>query len=123
MLLLTATKKQILQVLGRIDEIVKNAVLLDTQVSKKDKSNKKGSTSFMHYLYTPITVNNAPFLVKLTVEEYGTENNKRGYNVLRIKMSSLQASQFSKMIRKSRKVGSSVMDAISVADLYSFVKQ
>ena len=116
-------KKHIAQVLGRIDEIVERAILIDTQISVNDKNNKKGSTCFMHYLYSPITINNAPFLAKLTVEEYGVDNKKRGYNVLRIKMSSLQTSQFSDLIRKSRQIGSSVMDGISVADLYSLVKK
>ena len=76
----------------------------------------------MHYLYTPITINENSFLVKVVIEEYGTENKKRGYNAQRINMSALQAAQFSKLIRKSRKAGSSETDGISVANLYSLVK-
>nr|AHF25394.1 hypothetical protein [uncultured bacterium Contig137] len=76
----------------------------------------------MHYLYTPITINGKPFLAKVVIEEYGTENKKRGYNAQRINMSALQAAQFSQLIRKSRKTGSSEADGINVANLYSLVK-
>lgn len=76
----------------------------------------------MHILYAPITINNAPFLVKLVVEEYDLDSKSRGYNVQRIKMSSLQAAQFSELTRKSRKSGSSAKDGISIAQLYSLVK-
>lgn len=89
----------------------------------KNKSNKKGSTSFMHYLYSHITINNAQFWVKLVAEEYEIERTERGYNIQRINMSTLQTAQFSELIRKSRKIGSSVVDGISVSDLYSLVKE
>lgn len=70
--------KQIKQVLGRIDEIAESAILFDTSITEGGKANKKGSTSIMHYLYAPITVNNAPFLVRLVVEEYDIDNKKEG---------------------------------------------
>ena len=76
----------------------------------------------MHYFYAPITINEAPFLVRLVIEEYGIDTQKRGYNVKRIKMSTLQTSQFSKLTRKSRKIGSSAVDGLSIANLYSLVK-
>ena len=38
-------------------------------------------------------------------------------------MSTLQTSQFSKLTRKSRKIGSSVVDSISISNLYSLVKE
>ncbi len=50
-------------------------------------------------------------------------NKRRGYNALRINMSALQAAQFSKFKRKSRKTGSSETDGISVAKLYDLVKR
>ena len=83
----------------------------------------------MHYLYTPITINNNPFLVRITVEEYGIDNAKRGYNVLRIKMSNLQSSQFTKLLRplassipnNTDTGGSSDWTKMSIANLYSLV--
>ena len=56
----------------------------------------------MHYLYAPVSINGAPFIAKLSVEEYGLEQSKRAYNLQRITMSAFSRAQYSEMIRNIR---------------------
>ena len=116
-------KKQIKKLLGKIDEILEKAIWLDTQVSGKTSNNKKGSTQFVHYLYTPISVNGAPFIAKLAVEEYGFNTNQRAYNLQRIEMSTLSRAQYSQIINENRGKYAYSADALSISQLYEFVKQ
>lgn len=116
-------KKQISRLLYRIDDIVKNAVLLDTQTSAKSSHNKKGSTSFIHYLYAPVSINGAPFMAKLEVEEYDRSIKHRAYNLQRITMSGLSRTQFSEMISVNRGKLAYKSDALTVAQVYDLVKQ
>lgn len=115
-------KSQILKLLNDIDSVVKNAVLFDTSVSEKLTHNKKGSTQFMHYLYSLIEYNGNPFLAKITVEEYGNETKRRAYNVERIKMSALSRAQYSQIKSVYRGSFASSADSVSVAELFDFVK-
>ena len=115
-------KKPILKLLGKIDEILAKGILLDTQISQANKSQKKGSTQFMHYLYTPVSVNGAPFIAKMTVEEYDLTSKTRAYNLQKIEMSDLSRAQFSQMIEKNRGKYAYKSDALSIAQLYEFVK-
>ena len=87
------------------------------------KGNKKGSTQFMHYLYTPVSINGAPFLAKLTVEEYDVDGKTRAYNLRRIEMPELSRAQFSSLIAGNRGKFAYNSDALSVAQLFDFVKQ
>ena len=66
-------------------DVVTNAILLETSVSQKSSANKKGSTQFMHYMYSLVEYNGNPFLAKITVEEYGNKTRHRAYNFDRIK--------------------------------------
>ena len=116
-------KKQISRLLYKIDDIVKNAVLLDTQTSAKSSHNKKGSTSFIHYLYAPVSINGAPFIAKLEVEEYDRSIKHRAYNLQRITMSGLSRTQFSEMISVNRGKLAYKSDALTVAQVYDLVKQ
>ena len=77
----------------------------------------------MHYLYTPISVNGAPFIAKLAVEEYGFDTNQREYNLQRIEISTLQRAQYAQIISDNRKKYAYNVDALSVSQLYEFVKQ
>lgn len=119
---LNGDKKPILKLLGKIDEILAKGIPLDTRISNANKGNKKGSTQFMHYLYTPVSVNGAPFIAKLTVEEYDLTGQKRSYNLQKIEMSDLSRAQFSQIIENNREKYAYKSDSLSVSQLYDFVK-
>ncbi len=72
---------------------------------------------------TEVEYNGNPFLAKITVEEYGNETRHRAYNVERIKMSALSRAQYSQMKSAYRVHFASNADAISIANLFSLVKQ
>ena len=76
----------------------------------------------MHYLYTPISINGAPFIAKLTIEEYDLEAKHRAYNLQRIVLSELSRAQFSDMTAVNRGKFAYNSDALTVAQLYSLVK-
>ena len=75
----------------------------------------------MHYLYTPISINGAPFIAKLTVEEYDLTGQVRTYNLQRIELSDLSRAQYSQMIENNREKYAYKSDALSVSQLYGFV--
>ena len=110
------------RLLTHIDEVIEKAIYLDTAIVDKNKGNKKGSSQFMHYLYAVVEYQGAPFLAKLAVEEYNFGNSERAYNVQRIKMSTLSRAQYSQLKTAYRGNYASSVDAISIADLYEFVK-
>ena len=116
-------KKAINKLLGKLDEVIEKAILLDTKISDKTSKNKKGSTQFMHYLYAPVSVNGAPFIAKLTVEEYDVDGKNRAYNLQRIEMSDLQRAQYAQLISENRGKYAYKSDALSVAQLFDFVKR
>ena len=111
------------RILTHIDDVINNAIYMDTAVSDAKKSNKKGTSEFMHYLYTLVEFQGAPFLAKLTVEEYDFQGKHRAYNVQRIKMSTLSRAQYSQLKTAYRGKYASSVDAISIADLHALVKQ
>lgn len=117
-------EKAITKLLANIDEVVENAVLLDTQLSELSSKNKKGSTQFMHILYSPISYNGAPFLAKITVEEYREDGVLRAYNAQRITMSALPRSYF-QQLNQAASAGASRLhaDEIMVSQLFDLVKQ
>ena len=116
-------EKQIRKLLGKVDEILSNGILLDTQISTHSSGNKKGSTQFMHYLYTPISINGAPFIAKLSIEEYDLTGKTRAYNLQRIELSEVSRAQYSQLIAENRGKYAYTSDALSVAQLFDFVKQ
>lgn len=117
-------EKPMIKLLSHIDEIISNAVYLDTHISEKGKANKKGSATFMHYLYCPVEFNGAPFIAKITIEEYDVDSKRRAYNAQRIKMSSLPRAHFSTLNKDAEARNIRLQDdEITVADLFSLVKQ
>lgn len=116
-------KIKLKQLFANIDNVIANAILLDTAVSQKNSENKKGSTQFMHYMYSLVEYNGNPFLAKITVEEYGNETNRRAYNVERIKMSALSRREYDEMKKHNPFKRKQNADAISIANLFSLVKQ
>jgi len=116
-------EKQIRKLLGKIDDILASGIWLDTRISEKSGGNKKGSTHFMHYLYTHISVNGAPFIAKLAVEEYDLTAKQRAYNLQRIEMSELSRAQYSQLIAENREKYAYNSDSLSITQLFGFVKR
>jgi len=92
-----------------------------TSVFDVQKANKMSSSQFMHKLYAVVEYQGAPFLAKITVEEYEV-NKKRAYNAQRIKMSALSRAQYTQLKTAYRGIYASNADAISVSDLFNLVK-
>ena len=115
-------KDKVFKLLSKIDEIAEKAIYLETKTIKKSK-NKKGSAVFMHYLYCPVTFNDAPFIAKLEVEEYSTDGKTTAYNLQRIKMSGFQRASFLSLLEENRKSYALQSDFLNVAQLYRFVKK
>ena len=104
------------------DFVKKNNELFE-KISDKYSGNKKGSTQFMHYLYTPISINGAPFIAKLAIEEYDLTGKKRAYNLQRIKLLEVSRAQYSQLIEENREKYAYTSNALSVAQLFDFVKK
>lgn len=51
----------------------------------------------MHYFYSIVEYQGAPFLAKIVVEKYDTDGKHRAYNAHRIKMSALSRAQYSQL--------------------------
>lgn len=76
------------QVLGHIQDLIENAVLLDTKTSTPDSKSKMPGTAFMHSLYALARSENSVSLLKLFAEEAvsGTgEDFTRAYDLRDIK--------------------------------------
>ena len=120
---INGNEKQTRKLLGKIDEILEKAIWLDSRISVKTSKNKKGSTQFMHYLYTPISINGAPFIAKLAVEEYDLTAKQRAYNLQRIEMSELSRAQYAQLINENREKYAYSSDSLSIAQLFDFVNR
>ena len=53
------------QIAGNIKEIAENAILLDTEISSHDSTNKPKDTAFMHSFYTLVDYDDGIYLMKL----------------------------------------------------------
>lgn len=105
-----------------IDEIIENAVLLDTEGLGKPKSE---NSLLMHYLYAVADIGNGPEVLKLAVEEMynpGTKGtNKRAYALQNIEKA-FTASGMGQGNSPSH--GTNTANAVNtVADLFALVKQ
>ena len=73
-----------------IDEIIKNAILLDTEVSSHGRGKKSIYTAFMHKFYAYVVINGKPCIAKMAVDEsYApkqSDTNKKFYHVRAIKI-------------------------------------
>ena len=73
-----------------IDEIIQNAVLLDTEVSEYGRGKKSIYTAFMHKFYCPVIVSEKTCIAKLMVEEGyqpgSGDTKKKFYHVRAIKI-------------------------------------
>ena len=105
--------------LDYLDEIIKNAVLLDTIVISPEKSE---NSLFMHSLYAVADIGNGPELLKLYVEEMNnpnsTETSKRAYMLQNIEKQQLHVT--GSHTSASPIITTAVVKTIS--DLHSIVK-
>lgn len=115
--------------LSGIQNLVRDAVLLDTEVHEHHSNNAKNDLiAFDHKLYSlgRDTDGNVA-LYKITVEEYfqstAEPNNKKFHNLKYIeKVAELSADALSGKSRSGGSTNDSSTTAYSVADLYGFVK-
>ena len=104
-----------------INDIIKNAVLLDTSVSNKYDTQ---DSLFMHSFYSVADIGNGKELLKLYVEEMNnvnsTDNTRRAYQLQNIEKQKLSAkgSQI-----KSISPVVSASDVKTIADLFALVKR
>lgn len=110
-----------ISILTKIKEIAESGVLLDTATINDSENIDR---TFMHYFYSVCTLENQPYLVKLSVDEinanYGTI--RRAYNVNNIKISPIAVTQVYKPAVTIGD-GGEVLSTYSISDLFSIVKQ
>lgn len=105
-----------------VQQLIKNAVLLDSQICERNKNNKAQNTAFMHNMYSICKVGTEFYIAKLKVEEFSNAiggTNKRLYNLQDIKIESLQAISLTDKQLHSATYNDS---NISVSDLFQIVK-
>lgn len=109
--------------LNAIKLILKNAVLLDTEVSINDSSKKALNTMFMHKLYTSIEYDGRKYIAKISVEEFydmGTNSiKKKVYHLRTIKIEPADGRSEGNPSTTPRSDTNSIK---SVSDLFTFVK-
>ena len=110
-----------LSLLHNIKEIAETAILLDTVTVKKDESN--ADRTFVHKFYTTAKVNNGYYIVKLTVDEFNSNNGtiRRAYNVNNIEISPIAVSQVYSPAGTIGDIGDYLSNSI-IADLFALVK-
>ncbi len=112
-----------LKTLYSLNDVVKNAVLLDSIVSENNNSNKAFNTAFMHKMYSLCRIGNEPYIAKLAVEEFSDNQNgtlKRLYNVQDIKIEPLRHVEFTETYQLAQSVLNGTN--ISISDLFKIVK-
>lgn len=108
--------------LFKIDDIVKNSILLDTEIIDKSKNNYR---IFMHTFYNVVEIDNKSYLIKLKVDELLSYNGviRRAYNLNKIEMSPVAVSQVYKPADTTSDNSSTFATIYNISDLFSFVKQ
>ena len=104
-----------------IKEIVENAILLDTEISKKDEE-KNPYQSFVHKFYSIISIDSKFSLIKITIDELNSpETLRRAYNLKNIEISPEVVSQDFTPADASDDNGENI-STISISDLFKIVK-
>ena len=111
-----------LNTIYHIQELLKDAILLDSTIIGENQSNKAYNTAYMHKLYDVCRIDNEPYLAKFAIEEFlnGKDDTlKRMYNVQDIKIEPLRHVEFTE-----NQLAQSVLNGtdISISDLFSVVK-
>ena len=108
------------KMLSEIDQIIENAVLLDTETSQISSNKKHNDSAWMHKLYALVDYNGTPYIAKITVEEYGVnESARRFYNLRGIKIEPIGGAPDVKTSYGTRPV---IDSTISISNLYDLVK-
>ena len=109
--------------LSAIEQILNNAILLDTVVSKPDTNKKSPNTAFLHKLYTLIEYEGQTYIAKTSVEEFYNQGkngvSRKAYNLKAIKIEPAGGQFRIKNSSSSVPVTDSIY---SISDLYDFVK-
>lgn len=111
-------------VLGDIDALVQNAILLDTNVSALTSRGKLPGTAFMHSFYVVVNDGNGVHLLKLYAEEGLSAKKKvitRAYELKDIVKVATLTNSAHPVSGGLTKVNVTTIN--NVADLYAFVKQ
>ena len=113
----------------KVEEIVSQSVLLDTVVTEKNNNNKAFNTAFMHKLYNIARVDDKPYLIKTSIEEFSdgkSDTLKRMYNIQDIQITPIEdkkSSRHAAFIENNQLALSVLNDStISIANLFSIVK-
>ena len=117
---LSSSVRKAVVFLDYIQDIIKNAVLLDTYVSDKEKEN----SLFMHSLYAVVNMGNGNEIIKLIVEEMNDPNsedtNKRAYILRYIKITPTASGR----VQNNPSSVTNTANAINtVSNLFSLVKR
>ena len=107
-----------------IDKIIKNAILLDTEVSEYGRGKKSVYTAFMHKFYALISIDGKTYLAKMAVDESHApgqnDTNKKFYHVRAIEIETASSVGIGK---SHTPIIEDTVSAISVADLLDFVNR
>ena len=101
-----------------INDMLTNAVLLDTICVNKPSKRLGNSAAFVHYMYCPISIDGVNAIAKLYVTEEVGNINK--FYLTKIEMVPTDSTVLGK---NAFAPNSSVDTEISVADIYDFVKR
>lgn len=119
------------ELVGNIDQIVQNAVYLDSSISVPSSKNKMPNTAFMHHMYTVANYNGNSYLLKLYVEEAmdkkGREVFSRAYTLKNVQAVQIDAektgaTQSSVLSNEGGLTAGKAPARISVAELVDLVK-
>lgn len=112
-------------IFAHVPEIIKNAVLLDTQISHTSKAKTPG-TAFMHFMYALLSHNDRLILVRLGVEEALSMRSQDVYRRAYILQDIKNITDFDNSVHPnlgSLTESQSVTSEYSVADLFALVKR
>ena len=112
----------VLNALYNINDILTNAVMLDSTITDDNNPNKANNTAFMHKMYAVCKIDEDLNLAKIAVEEFANGKNdtlKRMYNMQSIKIEPLRNIAFT-----NKRLALSVLNSsnISISDLFQLVK-
>lgn len=108
--------------LYKLDDIVKNSILLNTEVINKGENKYR---TFMHSFYNFAEINGQYFIVKLKVDELETYSGsiRRAYNLNKIEISPVAVSQVYKPADTTDDNSNYIVTINTVADLFALVKK
>lgn len=117
--------KDDIRILGtNIRGIVQNAVLFDTEISRRDSKRKMPGTAFMHRFYALADIDGKTVLVKMFAEEALSEKTNEAFTrAYSLKYVQKVADIDNGVHSKGGLTGSPSATKYSVADLYALVKQ